>query len=233
MEFLKKNLTIILTVILAIAAAIIIYFSIKAMSPTTPVVVANQNLNIGTVISKEHLSTRNFPANNIPTSAFSFPQDVIGKTIINGPIVQGDMIRSEHLSMDGSLMAALKTYAPEGWTAIALPGGDTIGMKGIKRGDKVNIYGEIATSGGLIVSELVTNAVILSIPNSEKNIAQYIVAVPNDYAPVVAETIVRNKPISISLPSITEKPTEEIPEDDSDVATEEAEEGEEIEEVKE
>lgn len=236
MDFLKKNSTLILTIILAVAAAVIIYFSVKAMSPTTPVIVANQNLGVGTVISKEHLTTRNFPANNIPSSAFSFSQDVIGKAIINGPVVQGDMIRSEHLSMDGSLMSALKTYAPEGWTAIALPG-DSYGMRGIKKGDKVNVYGEVGTTQGIIVSELVKDAVVLSVSSSEKNNTPYIIAVPDNYAAIVAEVIVRNKPITISLPSITEEPAEEsieeIAEDNSDENTEEVKEGKETEEAEE
>mgnify|MGYP000972426805 CR=1 FL=1 len=214
MEILKKNSTIILTVVLAIAAAVIIYFSVKAMSPTTPVVVANQNLNVGTTISKEHLTTRNFPANNIPSTAFSFTQDLVGKTIVNGPVVQGDMIRSEHLSLDGSLMAVLKTYAPEGWTAIALPGGE---IRGLKKGDRINIYGEVGTAQGIIVSELVKNAIVLSIPNAEKNTSQYIIAVPDNYAPVVAEITVRGKPIAVTLPSkiveTVEEPIEEITEE--------------------
>jgi len=224
MDFLKKNSTLILTIILAVAAAVIIYFSVKAMSPTTPVVVANQNLGVGTVISKEHLTTRNFPANNIPSTAFSFPNDVIGKTIINGPIVQGDMVRSEHLSMDGSLMSVLKTYAPEGWTAIALPG-ENYGMQGIKKGDKVNVYGEIGSAQGIIVSELVKDAVVLSVADSAKNPTPYIIAVPDNYAAVVAEVIVRNKPITITLPSeIEQKPedTEKITEEVAEETTEEA-----------
>lgn len=223
MEVLKKNSTLVLTVILALVAAIIIYFSVKAISPTTPVVVANQNLSVGTVISKEHLTTRNFPANNIPSTAFSFTKDIIGKTVTNGPVLQGDMIRSEHLSMDGSLMSTLKTYAPEGWTAIALPGGDEVGMKGLKRGDKVSVYGELLTAEGVMVTELVSNAIVLSLP-SEKQPQQYIIAVPDNYTPVIAETKVHDKSITIALPSNTENVVEEITEIEEIEETEEAEE---------
>ena len=217
MEILKKNSMMILTIMLAIIAAVIIYFSVKAMSPTTPVVVANQNLSVGTTISKEHLTTRNFPANNIPSTAFSFTQDLIGKTIVNGPVVQGDMIRSEHLSLDGSLMAVLKTYAPEGWTAVALPGGE---IRGLKKGDRINIYGEMVTSQGTIVSELVKNAIILSIPDGEKT-SQYTIAIPNNYAPIIAEVMVRNKPIAVTLPwAFNEEEVKEVLEEQAEIMEE-------------
>jgi Flp pilus assembly protein CpaB len=202
MEILKKNLGLIIAVIIAIIASFSIYFTINAMAPTVSVVVANQNLKVGTTITKEFLTTMNFSANNIPPTAFTSSQDVIGKTVINGPIVAGDVIRSEHLSLEGSLMAALKSYAPQGWTAVELPAGGGAGLKGLRKGDRVNIYGEVGVADqGLVISELVKGAVVLSVPEPEGNNPQYIVAVPANYANSIAEVMVRQKPITITLPS--------------------------------
>jgi Flp pilus assembly protein CpaB len=211
MEVLKKNFGLVIAIILAIIASLSIYFTIKAMSPTIPVVVANQNLRVGTVITKEVLATKNYSANNIPPTAFTSTKDVIGKTVINGPVVTGDAIRTEHLSLEGSLMAALKTFAPEGWTAVELPAGAGAGLKGLKKGDQVDIYGEIGTAQGTVVSEIVKSAIVLSVPDIENNNPQYILAVPANYAKSIAEVMVRQKPITITLPSVPTDTVQTIP----------------------
>lgn len=221
MEVLKKNLGIIIAITLAIIASLSIYFTIKAMSPTAPVVVANQYLKVGTVITKDTLTTKNYSANNIPPTAYTSPKDIIGKTVINGPIVAGDAVRSEHLSLDGSLMATLKTYAPEGWTAVELPEGYGLGLKGLRKGDQVNIYGEVGIAQGSVVSELVKSAIILATPDPEAETSRYVIAVPNNYANTIAEIMVRNKPITITLPSIPEVEAEQTAEQNTEEGIEE------------
>ena len=65
----------------------------------------------------------------------------------------------------------------------------------------------------------------MSVADSAKNPTPYIIAVPDNYAAVVAEVIVRNKPITITLPSeIEQKPedTEKITEEVTEETTEEA-----------
>lgn len=193
----KKNLMYAIPFVIAAIAAAIIFFSIKSMSPTASVIIANQNLRVGTVITKEHLTTIPLPPKAVPMTAYTSASGVIGKTLINGPIVRGDMVRSEHLSLEGSLMAALKSYAPEGWTALELPEGVGFGLIGVRKGDSVNIYGE--TPAG--VGEIVKGAIVLSVP--EGDYAQYIIAVPDNYSPVIAEVMVRGKPVTVSLPSAT------------------------------
>ncbi len=193
----NKKMMFAVPVVIAALAAAIVFFSIKSMSPTASVIVANQNIKVGTVISKEHLATISLPPKVVPLTAFTSASDVVGKTLINGPIVRGDMMRSEHLSLEGSLMASLKSYAPEGWTALELPEGVGYGLLGVRKGDSVNIFGE--TPAG--VAEIVKGAVVLSVP--EGDYAQYIIAVPDNYSAVIAEVMVRGKPITISLPSET------------------------------
>lgn len=203
---LNKKAMYIIPLVIAVIATAIIFFSIKSMTPTATVIVANQNLKVGTVIGQEHLTTITLPPKTVPSTAFTSGSDVIGKTIINGPVVRGDMIRSEHLSLDGSLMAILKSYAPEGWTALELPQGAGMGLKGLRKGDSVNIYGEIPAGGGMVVGEVVKNAIVLFVPDGEDQ-SQYIIAVPDNYAPSIAEAVVRGKPIALSLPSVIKEET--------------------------
>ena len=75
----------------------------------------------------------------------------------------------------------------------------------------------MVTTQGTIVSELVKNAIILSIPDGEKT-SQYIIAVPNNYAPVIAEVMVRNKPIAVTLPwAFNEEEVKEVLEEQAEI----------------
>ena len=49
-ETLKKNLFVIIFVILAIIASATIYYSVKSMSPTVPVIIASDNIRVGSTI---------------------------------------------------------------------------------------------------------------------------------------------------------------------------------------
>lgn len=213
MSFIKKNMAIIISLLLAITAGIMVYVIINRSAPNAPVVIATQNLSVGHEITEKDITVKNMPIVAIPGSSFTDKNKVIGKTVVAGPLINGDMIRAEHLSIDSSLYATLQTMAP-GWTAIELPPGAGLGLKGVRRGDKVHIYGETPSTGGLVVAALVENAVILGTPVEKSSESQYIVAIPSEYTPVIAEAVVRRKPLTIALPNpdIVEKTiVEEVP----------------------
>lgn len=199
MNVVKRNFPIILSVILALIASLLIYSVIKAQSPTVPVVVANQSLRVGVELIPEYLTVKHYPAIAVPKTSFRSIEQVVGKTISVGPIIEGTIVRAENLSEQGSLMATLKAFAPEGWTAVELPAGGGVGMKGVKRGEVIDIYSEVPFENGTIVDKVCEQAIVLSIPDEVNK--QYIVAVPDDYAPAVASLIVRGTPMTITLPS--------------------------------
>lgn len=119
------------------------------MSPTMPVIVAADNIKVGSVITRDMLATKYFPPNVVPPTAFTTAQDIIGKTVINGPIVHGDMIRQEHLSTEGSLKAMLHSLTPEGWHAIELPVGVGLGLQGLKKATMFRSMAMLLLSKGL------------------------------------------------------------------------------------
>ncbi len=199
MELLKKNLPVVIALIIAIVASVLIYTIIKAQTPSVPVVYANQILRVGLTITPEHLSVKYLPASAVPSNTFRSADQVVGSTIYNGPVVKDNIITSDHLSTYGSLMATLNTFAPEGWTAVELPGGGGAGMIGIKRGDSVDIYGEVMAGQGTTIGKICGGAIVLSMP-SENN-SQFVVAVPDNYAPAVAELIIRDRSMTITLPN--------------------------------
>lgn len=199
MAFIKKNISVIVSIVIALIAGLLVFTIIRAQAPTVPVVVANQNMRVGTVLKSEYLTVKNVPAAAAPGSSFRNINQVVDSTIINGPIIQGDMLRAEHLSTDGSLLSTLKTFSPDGWTAVELPEGAGIGMRGLKRGDSVYIIGEVGSAQGIIVDQI-CSAIVLNIP--DETATQYVVAVPDNYSKAVAEIVVRGKPVTLTLPSI-------------------------------
>ena len=60
-ETLKKNIFIVLFIVLAVVASDTIYYSVKSMSPTVPVIVAADNIKVGSVITRDMLTTKYFP----------------------------------------------------------------------------------------------------------------------------------------------------------------------------
>jgi hypothetical protein len=199
MELIKRNLPLVIAVIIALIASTLIYTIVKAQTPNVPVVYAKEILRVGLTLEPNHLTVKYLPASAVPSNTFRSVDQVIGSTVYNGPIVKDNVITSDHLSTYGSLMSTLNTFAPEGWTAVELPGGGGGGMTGIKRGEAVDIYGEVMSGQGSVIGKICGGALVLSMPNENSN--QFIVAVPDRYAPAVAELIIRDKSITLTLPN--------------------------------
>lgn len=197
----KKNLPVLAAFVLALVAAILVFVSVKSMQPTVPVLVAARNLSVGDEITPSDVALKRLPAVAVPGSALRRVESAVGKTVAYGPVLAGEIVRSEHISDAGSLYAALRAYASSDWAAVELPADTAVGMKGLRRGDKVDIYGEVPYGNGTVVS-LVSHGVILqNLEGDEKSEnKRYVVAVPANYAPAVADIVVRGRKLTLVLP---------------------------------
>jgi len=184
---------------LAILAAMLVFVFVSSMQPTVPVVVAQKNLSVGKEITPDDVAIKDYPSSVVSDSNIRKLDDVIGKTVAFGPILQGEAVRAEHLTEEGSLLSTLRTFAPEGWSAVELPPDTSLGMKGLRRGDVVNVYGEVAEGDKAIVKHI-TDAVVLDVPEEEGEIQQFIIAVPENVVPVVAGIAVREQKAAVVLP---------------------------------
>jgi Flp pilus assembly protein CpaB len=194
----------------ALAAALLVYTALNAARPTEAVVVAARTIPVGEVIGPNDVTVKGLPSMAVPASAARREADVVGKTVVAGPVIAGDVVRAEHLSTAGSLAAALQTFAPQGWVAVELPQNTSISMNGLRRGDRVDVYGETPVPQGTVVAKVAEGAVILATPwsgsptggqNAAEGPKQYIVAVPPDKAPAIAAMTVLNKRATLVLPS--------------------------------
>lgn len=203
----KKHLPILVSVVLALTAGTLVYVSLQAARPSMPVVVAAKNFSVGEKLTADGLAVRRVPPSALPSGAARSLDGVVGKTVIAGPILAGDIVRAEHLSGESSLVAALASFAPPGWVAVELPEGTGMGLAGIRRGDRVDVYADTLITapnapGATMLPEnaMVKGAVVISTPwtTIEKEKTQkYVIAVPPEQAPVLAQVLVRKKPVAL------------------------------------
>lgn len=202
MTFKKLNIPVLISIILACTAGCLVFVLLKSSIPSVPVVTAKQNLSIGAEITESDLQVKQYPSIAVPKSSFRSKEQVIGQTVVAGPIIVDDVVRAEHLSGQGALLATLNTLAPKGWVAVELPETAGQGLKGVRRGNAVDIYAEGTGEQGVAVYAIVKGAKVIGIPSSgDDKSKNYIVAVPEKYASIVAELTVRNKPVTLVLPS--------------------------------
>ncbi|WP_027718966.1 Flp pilus assembly protein CpaB [Desulfovirgula thermocuniculi] len=199
----KKHAPMLISLIFAVASAVLIYLSVQATRPTVPVVVAAQNISVGQEITKENVQVKKMPAEAVPRTAFRAVDAVVGKTVTAGPVLAGDIVRAEHVSTDGALVAALRTFAPQGWVAVELPPDTAVGMAGIRRGDVVDVYAEVPAAQGTFTGVVARDAVVLSTPwtsaSKDEKGKYYVLAVRPEEAQAIAALSVRGKRAAIVL----------------------------------
>lgn len=202
----KKSVPLLLSLLFALTAAAIVYTMLASAQPSVPVVAASRTLSIGHVVESSDLKVVKLPPSVVPPNAVRDPAAVVGKVIFGGPVLAGDILRAEHLSEAGSLSSVLATLAPPGWVAVELPQNTALAMAGIRRGDRVDIYGETGSAQGTVVGKLAEGAVVLATPwvsaagASGPEAKQYVVAVPPDKAPAIAAMTVMGRRATLVLP---------------------------------
>ena len=186
---------------LAVVAGIIVYTILQVSLPSATVVVAKYPISVGQTITKADLLQIKVPISAIGSDVARHDQ-IVGKTAAY-PIPTGDIIRGIHLSNQGSLATILETYAPEGYVAVELPANVAMGMQGLRRGDKVDVYGPIPNPEQNGVMPIVKQAVVLLTPwtsiSDTKREEVYVLAVPSEYAPALAACTVNSWDLTLTF----------------------------------
>ena len=212
MSKLKKISHIILALFLAALAGGLVWYYINANSPSVKVVVASKNLPIGTVLGSQNVTVKTYPASVVPQDAQTSMDSVAGKTVVSGKIFSGEVIRKGHIAADtGSLKAALASIAP-GREAMDLPAETSAELRGVKVGDKVNVYTEVTVDKDTTVVDCIAReAIVIDTPQSgsgESSLASvgseggkgaYVIAFTPAEAKLIADGIVRGKKFSVAL----------------------------------
>jgi pilus assembly protein CpaB len=127
-------------------------------TPTTPVMVAASDLTLGAELRQDDLRAIQWPSESIPAGAFSTPEELVGRGLIqpmtaNEPFLPGKLSSKE-------AGAGLPPIIPEGYRALSVRVNDVVGVAGyVLPGTRVDV---VATVNPTQQSTDVTSKVILT-----------------------------------------------------------------------
>src|SRR6266487_3382715 len=114
--------------------------------PTTPVVVAASDLDIGAELRREDLRIIEWPANALPADAIHDLKDAVGRGLIM-PVIQNEPILPMKLASKEA-GAGLPPAIPPGLRAVSVRVNEVIGVAGyVLPGTRVDVVATVSTTG--------------------------------------------------------------------------------------
>jgi pilus assembly protein CpaB len=132
--------------------------------PTTPVVVAANDLPLGTALRREDLRVIAWPADAVPAGAFKDPQEILQRGLIQ-PVTQNEAILPSKLAPTEA-GAGLPPVIPEGMRALSVRVNDVIGVAGyVLPGSRVDVIATVSPTqqtGDMTSKVVLTNVLVLT-----------------------------------------------------------------------
>jgi pilus assembly protein CpaB len=132
--------------------------------PTTPVVVAANDLPLGTALRREDLRVIAWPASAVPAGAFKDPQEVLQRGLIQ-PVTQNEAILPSKLAPTEA-GAGLPPVIPEGMRALSVRVNDVIGVAGyVLPGSRVDVIATVSPTQNqtdMTSKVVLTNVLVLT-----------------------------------------------------------------------
>src|SRR6266545_3519572 len=114
--------------------------------PTRPVVIAATDLDVGAEIRREDIKIIEWPANAVPSAAFSDPKDVVGRGLLL-PVIQNEPILPMKLA-SSEAGAGLPPAIPPGLRAVSVRVNEVIGVAGyVLPGTRVDVVATVSPTG--------------------------------------------------------------------------------------
>ena len=137
--------------------------TVQTEVPTRELVVAKENLPIGSVITAEDVRVIDFPEQAYPKEAFGSIEDVTDRSVINR-VLANEPILAGRVTEKGAGVG-LAPLIPEGERAIAVPISQVTGVSGfINPGSEVDILltASPGKSGDRVTTTILENVVVLT-----------------------------------------------------------------------
>jgi pilus assembly protein CpaB len=114
-----------------------------ASLPTTPVVVAAADMDIGAELRREDVRVIEWPANSLPANVISDPEQVIGRGLVL-PVIQNEPILPMKLASKEA-GAGLPPAIPPGMRAVSVRVNEVIGVAGyVVPGTRVDVLATVS-----------------------------------------------------------------------------------------
>jgi pilus assembly protein CpaB len=129
-----------------------------ATMPTSPVVVAASDLDVGAEIAAEDVKVVAWPKTSVPPQAISDPKEIIGRGVVT-PIIQNEPVMETKLSSKEA-GAGLPPAIPPGLRALSVRVNEVIGVAGyVLPGTRVDVLATVNPTGN---GQDVTSKVVLT-----------------------------------------------------------------------
>src|SRR6185436_9787643 len=143
--------------------------------PTSSVLVAANDLQIGAELRQEDLRAVQWPSNAVPAGAFGKPEDLVGRGLIMPVMANEPFLPSKLASKEAG--AGLPPVIPEGSRALSVRVNEVIGVAGyVLPGTRVDVVGTLSPTRDQIdvtSKVILTNVLVLAagtkIEQDEKN----------------------------------------------------------------
>jgi len=114
--------------------------------PTTPVVVAATDLDLGAELRADDLRVIEWPAQSLPQGAFQQPDEIVGRGLIM-PVIQNEPILPMKLASKEA-GSGLPSVIPEGMRAVSVRVNEVIGVAGyVLPGTRVDVVATAEAAG--------------------------------------------------------------------------------------
>ena len=132
--------------------------AVTSSIPTSAVIVAANDLQIGAELKQEDLRAIQWPSNAVPAGAFGKPEDLIGRGLIMPVMTNEPFMPSKLAAKDAG--AGLPPVIPEGQRALSVRVNDVVGVAGyVLPGTRVDV---VATVNPTQQQTDITSKVILT-----------------------------------------------------------------------
>ena len=132
--------------------------------PTRDVVVATIDLQLGSELRQEHLRAIKWPAESVPAGAFSDPNELVGRGLVQPVVADEAFLPSKLSPIEAG--AGLPPVIPEGFRAMSVRVNDVIGVAGyVLPGTRVDVVATVnptTQTTGMTSKVILANVLVLA-----------------------------------------------------------------------
>ena len=160
----RTAIVLVVALVMATVASYALYLAVQNMPVrevevnSVPIVVATQDLPVGTLVTVDHLKTVQWPASSPVSGAFSSPEELtdrglIASVVANEPVTEGKLASRES-------GAGLPPSIPLGMRALSVRVNDVIGVAGfVVPGTRVDVLATVSQGQNSSMSKVVVSNV--------------------------------------------------------------------------
>lgn len=160
----RTALVLVVALVMATLASYALYIAVQQMPVrevevnSVPIVVANQDLPVGTLLTVDHLKTVPWPASSPVPGGFADPAEIADRGLISGVVMNEPLTESKLAPKEAG--GGLPPSIPLGMRALSVRVNEVIGVAGfVVPGTRVDVLATVQQGQGNSISKVVVSNV--------------------------------------------------------------------------